>query len=278
MRSRRRPVAVASSGLNPPPLWIRYSPATSLAERVALATARRGNSPGSWSANVDWGGRAMTEVEWLCCDDPLSLWRYLRTKMNPRRFQWLAVEWGLRNRSHFDEHDSSWLDQYSRWLQSDGHIPISPNGLKPSILSAFGSTPIRLVRSISARSGTPTIRCEPRPSPASPRAKCIFGSLRSRCERPFRTGAGRNARGPRKRPKRSTIPKSSIDSEPFSGSESAVNSASSSEMWLATPSALSSPIPLGSRPKSSPSRPPSTPTALSTACRSSPMRWRKPAA
>ena len=65
----------------------------------------------------------MTEVEWLCCDDPLSLWRYLRTKMNPRRFQWLAVEWGLRNRSHFDEHDSSWLDQYSRWLQSDGPHP-----------------------------------------------------------------------------------------------------------------------------------------------------------
>ncbi len=65
----------------------------------------------------------MTEEEWLRCDDPMSLWQFNSTKVNPHRFRWLALEWGLRNQSHFLEHDSSWFDQYSRWLQGCGPHP-----------------------------------------------------------------------------------------------------------------------------------------------------------
>jgi hypothetical protein len=65
----------------------------------------------------------MTEAEWLVCNDPLALGRFAHGKANPQRFGWLALDWGQRNQSHFLEHDSSWFDQYSLWLQGCGPHP-----------------------------------------------------------------------------------------------------------------------------------------------------------
>ena len=65
----------------------------------------------------------MTEAEWLACNDPMALGKFAQEKANPQRFNWLALDWGQRNRRFFCEEDSNWLDQYSLWLHGDGPHP-----------------------------------------------------------------------------------------------------------------------------------------------------------
>ena len=76
----------------------------------------------------------MTEEEWLVCNDPLALGRFAHGKANPQRFNWLALDWGQRNRRSFCEEVSNWLDKYSLWLHSDGLHPNQlnlPDGFYP---------------------------------------------------------------------------------------------------------------------------------------------------
>jgi hypothetical protein len=38
----------------------------------------------------------MTEAEWLTCDEPKDMPKFVRNGADPNRFRFLAVDWGCR--------------------------------------------------------------------------------------------------------------------------------------------------------------------------------------
>jgi hypothetical protein len=67
--------------------------------------------------------RIASELEWLKCDQPQELGYFARGRLDPRRFRWLAAEWGGRIRHVFEPDDLPWLDAFIRWVAGAGPPP-----------------------------------------------------------------------------------------------------------------------------------------------------------
>jgi hypothetical protein len=65
----------------------------------------------------------MTEREWLACDQPADLARFLHGTANGLRFRFLAVAWGYRIRDYMVDYDLPWFDAFAGWVSGTGEPP-----------------------------------------------------------------------------------------------------------------------------------------------------------
>jgi hypothetical protein len=65
----------------------------------------------------------MTETEWLSCDQPQDLASFARSRLDARRFRWLAADWGSRIRQVFEPDDLLWFDAFALWVAGTGPHP-----------------------------------------------------------------------------------------------------------------------------------------------------------
>src|SRR6478735_9280683 len=71
-----------------------------------------------------------TESEWFAC---MSLWhlgRCANKKIDPRRFRWLAAEWGAHIRDSLTEEDQLWFDAFDGWVNEAGRNPSEVESLQ----------------------------------------------------------------------------------------------------------------------------------------------------